>query len=671
MTRAHEDRTLWQSVTSAVASSRSWALIVWWYFSLLVLVVAWKYLSTGWGDLLKTAAAPASHGMLSRLVHVGDLSSQIFHVYRADVIQTFLIVVVLVFFGHVIARLRLSLLACASLSLAAFAAFAEWLALRETGLPLTYSNMMISLDWAREHPEVIPHVFPWSGIALVLGFGLLYGGIPAAMSSSWANRGSRQELFASVSCALTLLGACMLITAAVTHGPLLPTWSQTMSPTEGFWSSTIASLADFDTESPLNLPGESRDSVMQQYQRIAYPLGRAPSPALLSPHIGLKMPRHVVLIVLETAPRRYYPLTDDSSYSTFHAMSARSIVTTHHLTPRPVTLFAIYGMLTGTYPRPGAPIGGYGHFRNDGLASTLGARGYETTYIDSDRVDWDYQYRAELQQEGFHSILDTAGFRAPVGEDRFAAAVARERWSFTQAVSSVGAAQSRGNKSFVVVATTLGHFPWRASAAMTGATSGEKVHAIGRQLDSAVGTFLHGLDSLHLRDSVIVIVTGDHGLRYTSEFQSFGYPQQPVGDLEFNVPFMLYAPGLIKTRIELPYATSHVDIAPTVFYLLGIPTDSLLLNGENMLDSRLNDRATFLMNTGIYPIDGFEMKGHRFTRNLITNEAHVTPPLSPADRARYAWSDVRTRDLLSSANHVFNLTAAYFLTRGRVAAGPK
>ena len=85
-----------------------------------------------------------------------------------------------------------------------------------------------------------------------------------------------------------------------------------------------------------------------------------------------------------------------------------------------------------------------------------------------------------------------------------------------------------------------------------------------------------------------------------------------------------------------------------------------------MLDARAEDgRAIFLMNTGIYPIDGFELNQHRFTTNVITGETHVTPELSVAERSKYKWSDRQVRELVDSANHVFNLTAAKFLTLGR------
>ena len=136
--------------------------------------------------------------------------------------------------------------------------------------------------------------------------------------------------------------------------------------------------------------------------------------------------------------------------------------------------------------------------------------------------------------------------------------------------------------------------------------------------------------------------------------------------MDFNVPFLLYAPSLIRNRIDLDYATSHVDIAPTLYDLVGVPTDSLLLHGENMLDSRLEDHAIFVMNTGIYPTGGFEFRSHRFDVSRITSETRITPALDSTETRTSPWSAKSIRSLLDSANHVFNLTAAQFLTREKV-----
>lgn len=654
----HVSRSRLRMVVEVVGTSATWRTIVWWYFAMLLLAVVAKYETSGWGDILRMS--PDAGGALEGWL-LGTIArvSRIFRVYRSDILQTAAIVAAPSSILCVVPRLRVTAMAWTTTSLGALIVIVEWLAFRQTGVPLTYDNLVISLDWAREHPEVISRVASWPALALTPCAIILYGTLPIIAGGE--RRHPRMQRLVSNASRMLSVSAAILLTAAVaTPGTTRYAFSRTLSPTEGFWSSSAASLAAFDGESPANLPMLSRADLMQQYWQIAYPLGRAPTPALLDASIGPIAPRHVILIVLETAPYAYYRITDDPSYRTFHTMTEDALVSEHHFTTRPYTLFAIYSMLTGTYPRPGAPIGGYGHFRNHGLASTLAARGYETTYIDSYRVDWGYRYRAELEDQGFAAILDADAYQGPASADEFTTSVDRERWSFAQALDRVATASAHKRHAFVTVATTLGHFPWRAPPTMGNAASSDRMRAMAMTLDTLTGSLLHELDALHLRDSTIVIVTGDHGLRYTAEYQSLALTTRSE-DVDFKVPFLLHAPGLLRKRVDIPYATSHVDIAPTVYYLLGIPSDSMLLHGENMLDTRLADRATFLMNTGLYPVDGFTLRGRRFTSNRITGASRVTPALSAAERSRYGSVDTQIGSRLDSANHLFNLTAAHFI----------
>src|ERR1700693_1917199 len=357
----------WRRLRNQIVSSRQWGLLLWWYFALLLISVVSKYAGTGWGDLGRTRHS-GQPGWLHRVEHVIEVLPRVFRVYRADVLYTWFIIAVLVIVGHVVARIRLSVLAWISLSIATLIAFISWLAQNQTGVPLTYSTLMISVNWGVQHPEVIATVLPLPEIALVALIVLMYGALPSVVASSWARGGWRAPFAANASLLLAVWAATLLALAVTLPGLRPPSMAQTMSPAEGFWSSTIVALADADRESPVNMGRTNSAGVMEAYTKIAYPLGRAPLQNPIAAISGPRTPRHVVLIVLETAPQEYYQLGSDSSYATFRAMRQHSIVTDHHWTTRPYTLFAIYSILTGTYPRPGAPIGEYGGFHNDGLA---------------------------------------------------------------------------------------------------------------------------------------------------------------------------------------------------------------------------------------------------------------------------------------------------------------
>jgi hypothetical protein len=281
---------LWRRLATRVVTSPQWMLLVCWYFALLLISAVSKYATSGWGDFRRTAHAGQA-GWLPNLQHLIEVLPRVFRVYRADVLETLFIILPLVVVGHIVARIRLSVLAWVSLSIATLIAFASWTAQSQTGVPLTYSTLMISLRWGAQHPGVIPAVMPLSTIAFVVLLALVYGGVPAAFASPWLRKGWRAPLVSNVCLVLGASAVSLLALAFATPGPLVPSMSQTMSPAEGFWSSTIVALADVDRESPVNLGRPGRASVLEKYRKIAYPLGRAAQPNPIASLSGSRIPQ--------------------------------------------------------------------------------------------------------------------------------------------------------------------------------------------------------------------------------------------------------------------------------------------------------------------------------------------------------------------------------------------
>jgi phosphoglycerol transferase MdoB-like AlkP superfamily enzyme len=142
------------------------------------------------------------------------------------------------------------------------------------------------------------------------------------------------------------------------------------------------------------------------------------------------------------------------------------------------------------------------------------------------------------------------------------------------------------------------------------------------------------------------------------------------GDAAFNVPFLLYGPGLFEKQIRIPYVTSHVDIAPTLLALTGLQDDSWLHHGTVMLDQRLHNRATFMMNTNLSPVSGFHWNGCHYTLNDLTGKVQVrggsstdSMEASHCDQTSASLSDDTVRSMLQAANRQFQLTFAYFQNR--------
>jgi len=451
----------------------------------------------------------------------------------------------------------------------------------------------------------------------------------------------------------------------------------------GYWSSTVTSLRGAEHWSPLALGLPAASAIESDYKRFAYaqtlvPTGAPARESELRIPRERRVPRHIVFVSLETAPRKYYPLLDNPALATFSRMASRGIASDQHLGVNPATTWAIYSMLTGTYPRRGRSLLDYGDFESDGLASVLGKQGYETTFLDSYKINWQSGFHRDhnsrmVKDLGFQDIEDITSDSAPhLTGDPFDLAVSRERRSLARALERIDDARARHAHAFVFIATILGHFPWIAPAAAREQPGAAKLAEISRTLDALMGEFLAGIDKRGLSDSIIVVVTGDHGLRAKGEFASLNEPMR-FGTISFNVPFVLYAPGLFDRAVRLAHVTSHVDIAPTLYDLVGISTDSLLLHGSSMLDPAVDERTTFMMNNSLRPVDGYYKNGWLYVYNAFTGEARaerapgaMARPESPGHVPGVPPSlafNASVAETLDRAAGIFDTTSAYFLQR--------
>jgi phosphoglycerol transferase MdoB-like AlkP superfamily enzyme len=302
------------------------------------------------------------------------------------------------------------------------------------------------------------------------------------------------------------------------------------------------------------------------------------------------------------------------------------------------------------------------------MASILAAHGYATTFVESAKHGWG-KTTGFWKNFGFTHLVDTEDDPVPFDRASYAVTVDKERQSFLRALQAITAAESRNTKAFVMLGTTIGHYPWPAKPGAEHHSNEEKVFDIAALFDELLGEFLQSLNDRGLSNQVLIVVTGDHGFRMRTEFESVGLKAEH-GDIAFNVPFLLYGPGIFEKQIRVPYVTSHVDIAPTLLALTGIQDSSWLHHGTNMLDQRLRKRATFMMNTNLSPVSGFRWNDCHYTLNDLTGKVQVrrvssieSRETSRCDRTSAILSDDAVRTMLGAANRQFQLTFGYFQNR--------
>lgn len=646
-------------VTASPASLQ----FAWWYVAILLptLVFKARYLDMAYSGGLDALIAPlvAEANGLPRWAY-----RPLF--FTADFLEVFVLVASIFVVGHLLLRVRAEYLMLPSVFLSILVAAATNRCQWETGSLLTPDVLRIAVHWAAGHLEILPR-FVTPRTVMVLPVALVWSIAPILLS-----RRKPGGPHGSLGWWTPRVVIASVIVAALVHVGFISTEEASPSPQRGYWSNVATTFLDLKDVNPLHTPAPPVSAIQESYLRLAFPAGMPADPSyLVDVPEAARKPRHIVIVSLETAPRKYYPITSASDLPVFHRMTRHALVSDRHYTAALWTVWAIYSMLSGTYPRQAGSLLKYGDFETDGLATVLARRGYETTYIDASVIhNWDStnHYERMVRDLGFSTLFETPGTWVGSSWERYKRQVEAEEHSFDRALRSVTGAAGRGRRALVCIATAFGHFPWRAQPGDEALPPKQKLFLIGQLFDRLLGRLLQSLESNGLGNEVIIVVTGDHGLRFQMEFESVR-EEARHGDMAFNVPLLIYAPSLFPSQVRLPYLTSHIDITPTLLHLTGVRHDTGLHHGGHLLDRRLRDRITFLMNGGVGLVDGFHWRGYFYTRNNLTgqvtvrrDEAVVDDEASGASESA-PLSDRETRATLRTASEVFDRTAAHFLQR--------
>jgi len=599
--------------------------------------------------------------------------------YARDVAEVFVLWASLYLIGRVLLRIPSAVIAGGAVMLALAVIGGNILSFRELGTFVSLDTLLISIEWTRRNPEIVKSYMGWRNL-IVVPIAAIWAWAPVALSRrigkvSGAGRFDRFTSPAALAVLAVACAALSILVRAEAFGGRLPMW--------GYWSSTAATFFEIRERVEGDAPLLGLDQLRDQYRAIAYPAGRgsAPIPRLRIDRAA-EVPRHVIVVALETASLSYYPILDNPDLPTFFRMQRRAITSEHHFTTRTSTTWSAYSILSGTYAADRRQTVRYGASEGDGLASIARPAGYETTFVDACCLDFHDRdkHRAMWSHLGFGTLIDPGNLPPIVTENAFEKNLKKDEQAFDAVREAVLGAQSRGRKALVFLSTTLGHYEWKAGPADQRLPGRLKIYGICREYDRMLGELLGALEGAGLGDDLIVVVTGDHGLRNEAEFDSLG-ERMMLGKASFNVPFLLYAPGLVAEERRLSYATSHIDITPTLLEMIGAPAGGYFFQGESLLDPNLDDRVIFLMNTGLNPTDGYYWKGRFFTYNSLSEMEEVgrivaageplSGPPRPEDLAAIPEGLRDPRALLARARAHFASVARYFAEeRKRRVASP-
>jgi arylsulfatase A-like enzyme len=160
-----------------------------------------------------------------------------------------------------------------------------------------------------------------------------------------------------------------------------------------------------------------------------------------------------------------------------------------------------------------------------------------------------------------------------------------------------------------------------------------------------------------LEDNTVVVVVGDHG-------QAFGYPHdsymqgRSIYEEDVHVPFMIWSPLHYRSPMRSKSIGSHVDIAPTIADLAGVPP-APDWQGRSLFDTVRPPRAYFYaaedhFTLGVregswkYIFDLREGVEELYDLDRDPTEQHNLAKAEPARSARFrqrlaAWTEANRR----------------------------
>lgn len=480
---------------------------------------------------------------------------------------------------------------------------------KSTGAFTSLAMMHTAFTWAAAHEDAVSfmpegyveNTCNWTAAVVLvaaLAVACLYRGWP------WLRRLS-----------LALFALFALLTAA----SLMPEAKTVWTPSLLAQSLQAAFTAD---ASKLEMLSRSTPELLAMYQQNAL----VPA-AYTSPLSGRARGYNVLFFIMESMSAHVVnPATDAlADMPNLRRLRANSLVMQRHYTSYPLTnyaLFSIYTSLYATCP-PGAAIGDR-PVEVPSVIRTLHAAGYQTGY-------YGFVWQDEAQQDD--KLLKAVGFDKLV-QPEFPADQIDDGATFFQGSVEITSdfdyktlqllrrdIRQWGQKKQRFVATyfpEISHDPYRSLDEDQPSTPLERGRALAARQDAWLGEIVHELESTGQLDHTIIVVTGDHGMRYLPFMPDSPDVWLPVErgkleDVTMHVPMMIYLPRILRRQLTITEPTSHIDLAPTIEDLIGLRSRHELQEGISMLNTHLSHRRLFLL-SDLYGASGYFEDGYYYMR---------------------------------------------------------
>jgi arylsulfatase A-like enzyme len=347
----------------------------------------------------------------------------------------------------------------------------------------------------------------------------------------------------------------------------------------------------------------------------------APPPLELPP--GVKRPRNVIVMILESVGIKYLSLYG-SSYPTtpcLQAEAANSIVFENIYAHASQTICSFRAINFSMYPglpwvmagwseRPLAPP----------LATALGDAGWRTAYFHNGTLDWGGD--RWMLDERYQTVEDFTNWNCPT----LTSWGAEDRRTFDRLINWI---DEKPDQPFLAYCwTDQTHDPYLPSEGMQVQDFFQghppERHAkdllrylnVVHEVDRQLGRLFQALRERGLADDTLVVITGDHGEAFADPHLQRGHGMT-VYEEELRVPLLFWNPRLFGGGKRNATIGGHVDINPTITSVLGIAPLSEW-QGHSLFDPARPSRAFFMANISSEYLFGVREQNWKFALNATT-----------------------------------------------------
>jgi arylsulfatase A-like enzyme len=419
----------------------------------------------------------------------------------------------------------------------------------------------------------------------------------------------------------------MGVIAWIPNTPAMP-WTHTllqMTATPAIFDSTLFSRRSGSVEDLLN-----------EYRQASHIPAREPSA-----FTGKAKNYNVILFVLEAMTAQAFDPSRDSldDMPNVRRLRDHSFLMERHYTSYPLTNAATFSIFTSMYDKSTSSNIISNRAEIPGLIRSLRDTGYETGFfgyvwkVPSERDD------IMLASLGFEQIvepkidprLDAEGNTTFYGPVEYSEA--HDHQVLLSLRNQIRNWTSQHQRFAAAFFPEVGHDPYRDLSGHSSQSELERGHALAVHQDAWLGELLDELRKDGALDNTIIVLTADHGMRLLDIQNGRGvllFSNGKIADLTLRVPMLIYVPGVLSHSQSISTPTSHIDITPTIFDLLGISEGRQLEQGSSVLSPGIEKRRLFL-SMDIFGASGYYDRGYYYSRGPL-DVVYKSPTMNFSDK---------------------------------------